>query len=417
MDRDRSKHPCFNAEVKRRCGRIHLPVAPQCNVRCNFCDRKYDCLNESRPGVTSSVLSPEQALSYLRKMYERDSRLSVMGIAGPGDAFANAEQTLRTLRLVRESFPEMLMCVATNGLNAPAHIAELAEIGATHLTVTVNAVDPEIGANVYACVRDGKRILHETEGARLLLERQTETVRLCKEYGLMVKINSIVIPGVNDHHIVEIARTVSQWGADLFNCIGMVPVRGTLFEEIAEPKREQIDAIRSEARQYMPQMSHCTRCRADAVGCLGDQVPSTAIRLLREAAAGPLVPNEARPYVAVASMEGLLVNQHLGQAKHLWIFRQGEGGFELVETRQTPPGGGEMRWRQLAGILRDCRAILTAAAGDNPVQALKQAGIRVSICEGLIERALEIVYEGGDLSIYAVHGRCGGCASGAKGCT
>lgn len=166
----------------------------------------------------------------------------------------------------------------------------------------------------------------------------------------------------------------------------------------------------------MPQMSHCTRCRADAVGCLGDKIPGSTIKLLRKAAACPINPSEKRPYVAVASREGLLVNQHLGQAKHLWIFKQSDDGFELLETRQTPPGGGEMRWRQLTGVLRDCRAVLTAAAGDKPVQALKKAGIRVGIMEGLIERALEIVYKGGDLDIYAVRGRCGGCAGGAKGC-
>ena len=57
-----------------------------------------------------------------------------------------------------------------------------------------------------------------------------------------------------------------------------------------------------------------------------------------------------------------------------------------------------------------------SAAGDKPVQALKQAGIRVGIVEGLIERSLEIIYGGGDLDLYAVRGRCGGCAGGAKGC-
>jgi nitrogen fixation protein NifB len=416
MSRDLSNHPCFNAEVKHRYGRIHLPVTPQCNVRCNFCSRKYDCLNESRPGVTSSVLSPGQALHYLRKMYERDSRLSVVGIAGPGDAFANVEETLETLRLVRAEFPEMLLCVATNGLNAPVHIAELARIGGTHVTITVNAVDPEIGARIYGWVRDGKKILHETAGAQLLLERQIEAIGLCKAHDLTVKINSILIPGVNDHHIIDVAKKVSELGADLFNCIGMCSVPGTPFEEIPEPERELVESARSEARKYMPQMSHCTRCRADAVGCLGDKVPGAAIKLLREAAAGPINPGEERPYTAVTSMEGLLVNQHLGQAKHLWIFKPSDSGFELVETRQTPPGGGEMRWRQLAGVLRDCRAVLTAAAGDKPVQALKQAGIRVGIVEGLIERSLEIIYSGGDLDLYAARGRCGSCAGGAKGC-
>ena len=416
MSRDLSHHPCFNADVKHQYGRIHLPVAPNCNVRCNFCDRKYDCINESRPGVTSSVLSPGQALYYLKKMYERDSRLSVVGIAGPGDACANADETLETMRLVRDTFPDMLLCVATNGLNAPNYIAELAEIGGTHVTVTVNAVDPEIGSHIYGWVRDGKRILRETEGAQLLLERQIEAITLCKKHDLKVKINSILIPGVNDYHIVDIAQKVAELGADLFNCIGMCSVPGTLFEEIPEPDRALVESVRDEARQYMPQMSHCTRCRADAVGCLGDKVPGAAIRLLRETAAGPMNPCEERPYVAVASHEGLLVNEHLGQAKHLWIFKPSDDGFELVEMRQTPPGGGDMRWRQLAGILRDCRAVLTAAAGDKPVQALKKAGIRVGIVEGLIERSLEIIYDGGDLDIYAVRGRCGGCSGGAKGC-
>ena len=43
-------HPCFNAKVKGQFGRVHLPVAPKCNILCNYCNRKFDCVNESRPG-------------------------------------------------------------------------------------------------------------------------------------------------------------------------------------------------------------------------------------------------------------------------------------------------------------------------------------------------------------------------------
>ena len=62
---DRNNHPCFDDSARHRYARVHLPVAPRCNIQCNFCDRKMDCLNESRPGVTSSVLSPGQAVYYL----------------------------------------------------------------------------------------------------------------------------------------------------------------------------------------------------------------------------------------------------------------------------------------------------------------------------------------------------------------
>ncbi|MGE5894530.1 MAG: nitrogenase cofactor biosynthesis protein NifB, partial [bacterium] len=49
-------HPCFSKEAHFKFGRIHLPVAPACNIQCRYCIRKFDCANESRPGVTSTVL-------------------------------------------------------------------------------------------------------------------------------------------------------------------------------------------------------------------------------------------------------------------------------------------------------------------------------------------------------------------------
>ncbi|HEX8994266.1 MAG TPA: radical SAM protein, partial [Candidatus Paceibacterota bacterium] len=120
-------HPCFSKEARHKVARIHLPVAPRCNVMCNFCNRDFDCVNESRPGVTSTLLSPKQAIEYLCKVVEKVPAIEVVGIAGPGDPFANSAETLETLRLVREKFPSMNLCVATNGLNLPANVDALAE--------------------------------------------------------------------------------------------------------------------------------------------------------------------------------------------------------------------------------------------------------------------------------------------------
>jgi nitrogen fixation protein NifB len=165
MKLDFSKHPCFNDAVRHQYGRIHLPVAPECNIQCNFCDRRFNCVNESRPGVTTSVLAPHQALSYLQQSLERDPRITVVGIAGPGDPFANVEATLTTLRLTRERYPEMLLCVASNGLNVAPYADELARLKVSHVTVTVNAVDPRIGQQIYAWVRDGRQVFRGEEGA------------------------------------------------------------------------------------------------------------------------------------------------------------------------------------------------------------------------------------------------------------
>ena len=106
--KDLSQHPCFNAEAKHKYARVHLPVAPKCNIQCNYCNRKYDCCNESRPGVTSTVLSPLQSVHYMKALSEKIPNISVVGIAGPGDPFANAEETLQTMRLAQKEFPDLI---------------------------------------------------------------------------------------------------------------------------------------------------------------------------------------------------------------------------------------------------------------------------------------------------------------------
>lgn len=419
MPLDIHRHPCFNDTARHRFGRIHLPVAPDCNLQCNFCKRKYDCANESRPGVTTAVLTPGQALHYLEKVLQRDPRISVVGIAGPGDPFATPDRTLETLRLVRERYPEMLLCVASNGLNVEPYVAELAELQLSHLTVTVNAVDPAIGAQVYAWVRDGKRILRGLEAGQRVLERQEGAIRAAKARGLTVKINTIIVPGVNDGHVVEVARRMAGLGADIANCVPLYAVPGTPFGAIEPPSNQAVASLRAEVAAYLPLMSHCTRCRADAVGLLGESMRPEIELCLLQSASLPINPKEERPYVAVASLEGVLVNQHLGEAEQFSIFAQEGNGIRLVETRPAPPsGGGPNRWLTLAKILHDCRTLLVSGAGNSPREVLTGQGLQVVVMEGLIEEAVDAIYRGASVRApLRTEHRCGvGCAGDGRGC-
>ena len=87
-------HPCYSF------ARMHVAVAPACNIQCHYCNRKFDCAAESRPGVVSERLTPEQALRKVMAVAQAVPALSVVGIAGPGDALASAEATFRTCALV-----------------------------------------------------------------------------------------------------------------------------------------------------------------------------------------------------------------------------------------------------------------------------------------------------------------------------
>ena len=93
------------------------PSAISCAI---IATANIDCVNESRPGVTSAVLTPRQAIAYLEQVLEAEPRITVAGIAGPGDPFANPKETMETIRLIRQRFPELLLCLATNGLGSAA---------------------------------------------------------------------------------------------------------------------------------------------------------------------------------------------------------------------------------------------------------------------------------------------------------
>jgi nitrogen fixation protein NifB len=412
---DFSNHPCFSPDAHRKFGRVHLPVAPRCNIQCNFCNRKYDCLNESRPGVTSTVLTPHQAVAYLGDVVAKRPEISVMGIAGPGDPFANPEETMQTLRLVRQQFPRMILCVATNGLNAAPYVDEMAELKVSHVTLTINAIDPAVGAEVYAWIRDGKRPLRGEEAAAVLSARQMDALVKLKACGITVKVNTIIMPGVNDDHIPEIAKKVSALGADIMNLMPLVPVKGSAFEEMPPPDTLTTARLRLQSGLHLPQMTHCARCRADAVGYIGENMSTEQLDTIQHYAGSSAKAEDARPCVAVATMEGALVNQHLGEADRFIVYERNPeipGAFRLKEIRPAPErGAGDARWAALAESLKDCRALLVTAAGPTPMKVLTQHRLKVVEMEGLIEEGLRTVFADQPIPA-AMKRRFTGCGAG-----
>src|SRR5512146_1133871 len=85
-----ANHPCYSEEAHHHFARMHVAVAPACNIQCHYCHRKYDCANESRPGVVSERLSPDDAVRKVLAVAAEVPELAVVGIAGPGDALAAA---------------------------------------------------------------------------------------------------------------------------------------------------------------------------------------------------------------------------------------------------------------------------------------------------------------------------------------
>lgn len=246
-------------------GRIHLPVSPGCNIACRFCDRAVNDVEE-RPGVTSKVITPDESLHVLEKALSICPEITVAGIAGPGDTLAT-DYALETFRKVKEKFPKLIKCMSTNGLLLYEKADEVIDVGIDSLTVTVNAVKPEILTKLNKYIIYHGRKYEGTEGAEILIGNQLKGIRKVAAAGITIKINTVLVPEINGGHIEEIAKTVKEAGASIYNIIPLIP-QYELADQKA-PVCSQIDEARTKASKYIDVFRHCQHCRADAVGVPG----------------------------------------------------------------------------------------------------------------------------------------------------
>jgi len=267
-------HPCYSEEAHHHFARMHVAVAPACNIQCNYCNRKYDCSNESRPGVVSQKLTPEQAVRKVVAVASEIPQMTVLGIAGPGDALANPAKTFETFRLLQAQAPDLKLCISTNGLALPDYVDEICKYNVDHVTITINMVDPAVGEKIYPWIFWQHRRVTGYEAAKILHERQMLGLEMLTARGVLTKINSVLIPGVNDEHLIEVNREVKKRGAFLHNIMPLISEaeHGTVFGLTGQrgPTAAELKAVQDACMGGANLMRHCRQCRADAVGLLGE---------------------------------------------------------------------------------------------------------------------------------------------------
>ncbi|MBK8637658.1 MAG: nitrogenase cofactor biosynthesis protein NifB [Chromatiaceae bacterium] len=440
-------HPCYSEEAHHHYARMHVAVAPACNIQCHYCNRKYNCANESRPGVVSELLTPDQAVKKVLAVAATIPQMAVLGIAGPGDPLANPERTLATFRALAEQAPDIKLCVSTNGLALPDLVEDLCALNIDHVTLTINCVDPDVGALIYPWIFWKNRRIKGRKAAEILIERQQQGLEMLVARGVLVKVNSVLIPGVNDEHLKEVSRLVKAKGAFLHNVMPLIaePEHGTFYGLMGQrgPTHDELQQLQDACAGDMAMMRHCRQCRADAVGMLGedrgaefslDKIETLEIdypqamarrrqvhadiEAQRAAAAQPpgrgeiliaptaiqRVRRETRPVLmAVATSGGGLINQHFGQAREFLVYEASAREVRFVGVRKVgaycsgPDDCGELDWvlgdtlRALSG----CEAVLCSRIGFEPWGQLEAAGITPNGEHALepIEQAVASLYQ------------------------
>lgn len=391
-------HPCFSTKGCHRVyGRIHLPVAKSCNIRCHYCLRAFDCPNESRPGVTSKILSPEEAVSRTRIVLEKMPSVKVIGIAGPGDPLSNME-SFRTMSLLRHVYPDIAFCISSNGLLLSEHLEQLRRLRVKFLTITVNAVDADVGSEIYAWILwKGKR-LDGQQGVRLLIDKQWQGLEEAAKMGFFIKVNTVMIPGINTDQIPKIARRAKEVNLHIHNIMPMIPIRGTRFAYTPSPSGKERRQMQSLCREFIPQMTHCRQCRSDAVGLLGED---SGLSSFSDGEAGRhcdgAKEDRLAMRVAVASKQEGFIDLHFGHARELRIYQvMGDGNCTFVETRSVKPycdgpgecGDGKAALAGIKEISSDCQALFCVRIGREPERMLRESGTEVITTYDGIEEAV-----------------------------
>lgn len=387
-----AQHPCFNKEAHNN-ARMHIPVAPACNISCNYCSRKYDCPNESRPGVTSEVLTPEQALEKFKIVKSKVPNLKVIGIAGPGDALANFEATRKSIELIQREDSEITFCLSTNGLMLPFYAEELIRLHVSHVTITINTIDPEVGARLYKEVNYLGTTYRGREGAEILLHNQLSGLRFLSSKGIVCKVNIVMVKGVNDEKIPEVVKKVKECGAFITNIMQMIPAPGSVFETMPLVTQLELNAMRKHCEVDLKQMYHCRQCRADAIGTLAHDrsiefrcggCSSTDSEENQRDKIAITQKKASTTMVAVASKSGVNIDQHFGHASEFYIYECTDEGIKFKEKRAVKKYctgveecAEEDKITNIISTIKDCSAVLAMRAGDEPVRKLQEKGIIV----------------------------------------
>jgi len=408
-------HPCYSEEAHHYFARMHVAVAPACNIQCNYCNRKYDCANESRPGVVSEKLTPEQAYRKVIAVANEVPQLSVLGIAGPGDALNDWRKTRETFALVSKSVPDLKLCISTNGLALPDHVDEIAGMNIDHVTITINMVDPEIGTKIYPWIFYNRKRYTGVEASKILHERQMRGLEMLTARGILVKVNSVLIPGINDHHLATVNAEVKKRGAFLHNIMPLIsdPAHGTHFGLTGQrgPTPAELKAVQDACEGGANLMRHCRQCRADAVGLLCedrgqefslDSIPADITygpakreayravvaheqndhRLAKDEASEALraAGSAARILVAIATQGGGRINQHFGHAREFQVYEASADGVTFIGHRRVADqycGGGDAALEGVIAALTGVEIVLCAKIGDCPQDKLNAVGLRV----------------------------------------
>ncbi|HHD74599.1 MAG TPA: nitrogenase cofactor biosynthesis protein NifB, partial [Nitratifractor sp.] len=245
--------------------------------------------------------------------------------------------------------------------------------------------------------------------------------------GILVKANSVLIPGVNDKELPNVAKKLKEMNVFLHNIMPLLssPEFGTKFglDGVPSATDQETMAVQDACGMDMTLMKHCRQCRADAVGLIGEdrgdeftkesfvnmeftqledmynieartekhemienwrahlEAANERVKL-EEASKAELSSTGETKLVAVTTGGNGLINMHFGSAQEFLIYEAGDKAIKFVMHRKiessysgTDSSEDFNPIDEIKVTLGDCDLLLTEKIGECPMSELSEIGL------------------------------------------
>lgn len=177
---------------------LRVSLTDRCNLRCTYCmpEEGLDWL------PTESTLTDEETIRLITLAVEKLGIRQLRFTGGEPLLRKSLEKIIAaTKELVTDEGVAPQTALTTNGLGLAKRATKLKEAGLDRVNISLDTVDPE---------------LYERLTRRNRVHDVIAAIDAAVAEGLTpVKVNAVVMPGVNDHSINELARFCLDRGAQL----------------------------------------------------------------------------------------------------------------------------------------------------------------------------------------------------------
>lgn len=258
----KEKHYCFNTNHDMEMwGRIHVPLARKCSLYCIYCNYQFNkniSEIEGRPGVASKIIEGEREIAnYLNEKFIEYPGAKVVGVSGPGDPFENIQQLNILVDILKNNYPQCILCICTNGRIYDKEIEKLlSQDILQYITLTINTLDVRKYSDIYKLYQHN----HMKEN---MLENQLKIIRKCQREKIKVKINTVYLEGINNKEIIDMFTFLREEGVQCFNLIPCIS-NDNKVNRYKEGYEKTLNELISKG---FPLLRRCKHCRSDYCEC------------------------------------------------------------------------------------------------------------------------------------------------------